>query len=263
MVKIATINILFELDEWEQRRELLAAGLAAEQPDLIGLQEVKMPEDTAGWLGDRLQMPHIYQVLNQPTEKNPNPNTGIAILSRHPFMHQETLALTGQGKVAQRVQVDINGQLWVLCNGHYYWYPGDSPERTVQVQQTLDWLADYPSDSPIVSVGDFNGTPETEAIAKMRQQFTSAYADHHGQEPDYTCPTPLIIRGWRRIWRGLWLKLRYDRRLKPWRGTLDYIFVRNLTVQDCHLILTEPAPQDPKLYPSDHFGLVTTLHWPT
>ena len=44
---------------------------------------------------------------------------------------------------------------------------------------------------PIVAVGDFNGMPETPAIALMRERFTSAYAAIHGQEPEYTCPTPL------------------------------------------------------------------------
>jgi len=40
MVKVATINILFDLKEWIQRRELLVEGLMAEDVDLIALQEV-------------------------------------------------------------------------------------------------------------------------------------------------------------------------------------------------------------------------------
>jgi mRNA deadenylase 3'-5' endonuclease subunit Ccr4 len=59
VVKIVTINILFEMDRWEQRRDLLAAGLKAQQADLIGLQEVKLPEDTSAWLAEQLEMPHV------------------------------------------------------------------------------------------------------------------------------------------------------------------------------------------------------------
>ena len=44
----------------------------------------------------------------------------------------------------------------------------------------------------------------------MRQHFTSAYAAHNGEEPPFTCPTPLSFD-----WE------------KPWRGTLDYLFVNH------------------------------------
>ena len=58
MVKVVTINILFKMKDWAQRRELLLEGLAAEQPDLIALQEVKLPEDTSAWLAERLSLPY-------------------------------------------------------------------------------------------------------------------------------------------------------------------------------------------------------------
>jgi hypothetical protein len=34
---------------------------------------------------------------------------------------------------------------------------------------------------------------------------------------------------------------------------------QHLRVQNCQLILTEPAPNDPTLYPSDHFGIAAEL----
>ncbi len=45
MVKVVTINILFEMEKWVERREFIEEGLAAQQADLIGLQEVKVPEE--------------------------------------------------------------------------------------------------------------------------------------------------------------------------------------------------------------------------
>ncbi|MBW4626095.1 MAG: hypothetical protein KME49_11475 [Brasilonema octagenarum HA4186-MV1] len=40
MVKLVTINILYDMADWEQRRTLLVDGLQAEQADLIALQVV-------------------------------------------------------------------------------------------------------------------------------------------------------------------------------------------------------------------------------
>ncbi len=259
MVKVATINILFDLEEWMLRRELLVSGLAAEQADLIALQEVKLPEDTGAWLAEQLQMPYVYLVPRTNAAGQP-PHDGIAILSRHPFVHQEMLTLQGQGRVAQYVQVRVDGQPFVLCNGHYYWYPGSHPERDAQVQQVIHWLGQLSPELPIVAVGDFNGTPDTSAIALMRQHFQSAYAAHHGQEPEYTCPTPLARRSWQKLLRHTLRNLLANRTLKPWRGTLDYIFVnQHLQVQNCQLILNQPDPNRRTLYPSDHFGIMAEL----
>lgn len=259
MVKVATINILYDLEEWPARRELLVAGLTAVQADLIALQEVKLPEDTSAWLATQLDMPYVYLVPKAvPAEQSPQ--DGIAILSRHPFMRQERLALQGQERVAQYVQVMVQGNPFVFCNGHYYWYPGSHPQRNTQVQQVIDWLEPLATEGPIVAVGDFNGTPETVAIARMRQHFTSAYAAYHGKEPDYTCPTPLARRSWRKLLRHLGRNLLVNHSLKPWRGTLDYIFVNHhLRVQNCQLILNQPAPGSRTLYPSDHFGIMAEL----
>jgi len=258
MVKVITTNMLFELEEWDQRSRLLLNGLAAEQADLIALQEVNLTENTGAWLAEHLGMPYMQTVPFQEVSPHGIPY-GIAILSRHPFMRQETLDLQSQGRFAQYVEIAPANQPLVFCNGHYYWHPGSHPERDRQVQQMLDWLGQLPPNTPAIAVGDFNGTPETSAIALMRQQFTSAYAAYHGQEPDYTCPTPLARRDKRKLLRHIWRNLIVNRTLMPWRGTLDYIFVSHqLRVEDCRLILTKPAPRS-NLYPSDHFGIIANL----
>ncbi|MBD1909407.1 MULTISPECIES: endonuclease/exonuclease/phosphatase family protein [unclassified Leptolyngbya] len=259
MVKVATINILFDLTEWIQRREALADGLAAEKADVIALQEVKLPENTGAWLAEKLDMPYMYLTPKSSPEGHPV-KEGIAILSRYPFVQQDMIALQSQNRVSQYVQITVNEQPLVFCNGHYYWYPGPHPDRDLQVQQVLDWLGQLPSELPVIAVGDFNGTPDTSAIALMRQHFTSAYAAYHGQEPEYTCPTPLVRRNWEKVLWHAWRNLRFNHTLRPWRGTLDYIFInQHLRVKDCQLILNQPAPNSRTLYPSDHFGIVADL----
>lgn len=260
-VKVATINILFEMTEWDRRRELLLEGLTIAQPDLIGLQEVKLPENTSTWFAEQLHMPYVHLVpYNNPAYPS-GPTYGAAILSRHPFIQQATLDLQGQGRLAQYVQIEVEGQPFGFCNGHYYWHPGPSPERMRQIRLLLDWLGELPIEVPLVAVGDFNGTPDTPEITLMREHFVSAYAAHHGHEPEYTCPTPLDKRrSWWRSLQVVLLNLWANRTLKPWHSTLDYIFVnQHLKVQDCQLILTQPAPDNPRLYPSDHFGIAAVL----
>ncbi|MEQ8466954.1 endonuclease/exonuclease/phosphatase family protein [Coleofasciculus sp. E1-EBD-02] len=260
MVKIVTINILFEMDRWEQRRDLLAAGLKAQQADLIGLQEVKLPEDTSAWLAEQLEMPHVYLIPYQKPNQA-QPKYGAAILSRYPFVQQAELDLQGQGRKAQYVQVEVEGKSLILCNGHYFWSPGSSPEREKQIRLLLDWLGKFLPDMPVVAVGDFNASPGTPEISLMQSQFTSAYGAHHGHEPEYTAPTPLW-RGWQRMLHYAISNWKRYGRFRHERGTRDYIFFNQyLRVQDCQLILTEPAPNDSTLYPSDHFGLAAQLEF--
>jgi endonuclease/exonuclease/phosphatase family metal-dependent hydrolase len=96
----------------------------------------------------------------------------------------------------------------------------------------------------------------------MQSRLASTYAAVHGAEPAYTFPTPLprsklaLLRTLAAYWRDIRLS---ELRLKL-RGTLDYIFVNDrLRVAASRLILDRPAPSDPKLYPSDHFGLLAVL----
>lgn len=262
MVKVVTINILFEMDLWERRRQLLVAGLKAQQPDLIGLQEANLQENTAFWLAEQLEMPYVYLVSYQERAYKIGTEYGIAILSRYPFIQQAQLDLQSQGRLAQYVEVKIGDRPLIFCNGHYYWQPGSTPERMKQIQLLIDRLAKLPSEIPIIAVGDFNATPDTPEIRFLKAQFTSAYSIYHGEEPEYTCPTPLLKAN-RSLWRKFALRLMNlytNRTFKPWRGTLDYIFINNhLSVRDCQVILTQPAPDNPHIYPSDHFGIAADL----
>lgn len=63
---------------------------------------------------------------------------------------------------------------------------------------------------------------------------------------------------WRMLERlsGLLLKGTND----SWRGTLDYIFVDGaVRVERCEVAFNRPSPDDERLYPSDHFGLVADI----
>ena len=128
----------------------------------------------------------------------------------------------------------------------------------------LDGLRPFGPETSIVLAGDFNGTPDSPAIVRMRTSFDSAHAIRHGREPDFTYPTPLTSGDRVRsvVTRGL-LRLFTNQPGCSWSGTLDYIFVsRDIEVIDCSLILDQPDETDATLYASDHFGLAATLTLP-
>jgi endonuclease/exonuclease/phosphatase family metal-dependent hydrolase len=262
VVKVVTINILFKTDLWMQRRDLLVKGLAAEEPDIIGLQEVNIKQNVGSWLAKELNMPYIYSTdpyRNPDYDSEPTYNS--TILSRYPFIKQGQLDLQGQGRLAQYVQVKIDNQPLIFANGHYFWEIGPSQKRMQQMQLLVEWLDEFISKMPVIAVGDFNAQPNYPEMAFMREKFASAFAAYRGHEPEYTCPTPLAtvnasIFRMLRFWVGNFL---YNGQFN-WRGTLDYIYINQyLGVADCRVILNQPSPDNPKIYPSDHFGLAADL----
>jgi len=256
---LVTINILVDHSRWKARRNLLAEGLSALQPDIIALQEVSLPHNPAIWLAHELGMEFCYLSPKTGFEAS---REGIAILSRHPFCAQATLDLEGQQRIAQYVQLDIGDQSLVLANTHLYWQPGNSAIRLKQVGLIIRWMQDLPHAMPVIICGDFNGTPETTAVAMMRQHYRSAHEIIHNREPAYTCPTPLPRSTWStlRTLLGFFLLLRPQHLRLDWRGTLDYIFVnQQLLVNDCRVVLDQPSPLNARLYPSDHFGIFANL----
>jgi endonuclease/exonuclease/phosphatase family metal-dependent hydrolase len=175
--------------------------------------------------------------------------------------HHERLDLLSQNRVAQVVRFRINDLYLLLVNGHFFWQPGVSEARQLQIELMLDFLDTQPVEQPVIVCGDFNGVPGTPAIERMRQYFDSAHNIVHKREPGYTAPTPLpkpkhiLLRT-----LIMWLLRMRPKPDPKWRGTLDYIFVDpRLQTQDCKVVFNQPADNNPDIYPSDHFGLWATI----
>lgn len=257
-ITVATLNLLNDLTQWPDRAPLVVDELRRLQPDLIALQEVALPANNAQWLADQVGG---YSIYLSPKAGKHGRREALAILSRLPVESHETLPLGRQGRVAQRVIVRHDQAPWEFVNTHLYWSLFDDATRLEQVQRLLAWL---PSDRPTIVCGDFNAQPHYAAIAAVRRRFDSAHVVANGREPDYTCPTPLhrgpgAHQAARRTALHLGGML-FRRSAEPWRGTLDYIFIdRAVQVRHCRVAFHQPAPHNPRLYPSDHLGLTATL----
>ncbi len=256
-LRVVTLNILNDLTDWGRRGPLIVDGLRALGPDVIALQEVTLPEDNAGWIAARLGG---YEVLLAPFSGKRGASEALAILSRLPVESVERLEFGRQGRVAQQVRLRQGGVTWTVANAHLHHSLYDDRTRRAQARRLADWL---PAGEPVVVCGDFNALPHYRAIGHMRARFACAHSVHHGA-PRPTFPTALDRGpGARHRLRAASLQavgLARHRRLQPWQGTLDYIFVDpSVTVLNCQRALDAPAEGDPRLYPSDHMALVADL----
>ncbi len=267
---LVTINILNDLSIWDQRGPLLVEQLIALDADLIALQEVSMQGESsnAHWVAEQLNLHRENQEKTPPYEIFLCPKTGafkhkegIAILSRLPVKHHESLDLLSQNRVAQMIRFRVESCELLLVNGHFFWGPGVSEERQEQVELLLDFLDTQPVEHPVIICGDFNGVPDTPAIERMRQYFDSAHKIVHKEEPEFTCPTPMPNSGRVKLRNtAAWLLRMRPKSDPDWRGTLDYIFVDpRLQTQDCRVVFNQPADDNPEIYPSDHFGLFAAI----
>ena len=257
-LSLVTFNLLNKPSRWHERRELVLTELRALNPDVIALQEVALPHNNARWLAEQLGG---YSVHTSPKTGALAGHEAIATLSRLPVEDCRTLALGSQSRVAQVVNVRMGNRVVAVANGHFMFHVYDHIKRTQQVQRVLTWLRLAAGQHPIVACGDFNATPDMRTIQVMKESFASAHEAFHGHEPEFTCPTPLVYsldsvrKGLSRVGNFL-----LSRQVEPWRGTLDYIFVDdNFHVHACEVVLNQPSPRDPTLYPSDHVGLYAEL----
>ncbi len=255
---LVTFNLLNKPSRWQDRRELVLAELRALNPDVIALQEVSLPHNNARWLAEQLggYTAHISPKTGALAERE-----AVALLSRLPVDDCRTISLGSQSRVAQLVRLRVEDRSIAIVNGHFMFHVYDHIKRTQQVQRVLTWLRLEAGSMPMIACGDFNATPDMRTIQVMKESFASAYEARHGREPEYTCPTPLVYQ-FDSMRKGLSRIGNYflSRRVEPWRGTLDYIFVDdNFRVHECDVVLNRPSTNDATLYPSDHVGLCARL----
>lgn len=240
MIKVITLNLRYTANRWQERFPMIIDLLHAEQPDFIGLQEVSLKVQQAHLIQGALNYlntnhPYKLRVANDTFEPAILAN---AILSRYPIINHERLCLPHNFRIAQRIVVHINGTVLNIANTHLHHKPYNNESiRLPQMKAVVDWLNQQTSER-IILIGDFNARPESETVDYARQSFQSAYHTIHGHEPKKTFPTPLI-----------------DKDFKP--RTIDYVFFNNnfLKVTHAKLVGNQPHPDDPTLYPSDHFGV--------
>lgn len=242
---VATLNIRNLADRWPERLPLLLADMAALQPDLLGLQEVIYPMQQDRVIGSAGE--GRYGVLRGWAGR---PEYGNSLLVREPLAAAPVERLDlGLGRSALRATVRLDGgsDLQIVVT-HLHHEVDGANERDQQAAQLLEWLDAAPVTQTQVVVGDFNAIPTERASERMRAAgYRSAYAEANGSDPAVTWPSGIQAPG-------------MDTDGEP--SCLDYIWVRgDVRVASARLVFDRPDPDDPTLYPSDHFGLSAHLEF--
>jgi endonuclease/exonuclease/phosphatase family metal-dependent hydrolase len=240
---VATLNILNLADRWPERLPLILADMAALQPDLIALQEVVyvMQQDRLiGAAGEGR-----YEAIRGWAGR---PEFGNSLLVRSPLAAHDPERLDlGLGRSALRADMDLpGGSSALIVVTHLHHLGADEAARDEQTAALIDWLEQAATHPATIAMGDFNADPGEPTYARMHAAgFRSAFAEANGQDPAVTWPSGLQAPA-------------MDTDGVP--ECLDYIWVRGeVRVLSARLAFDRPDPEDPTLYPSDHFGISATL----
>jgi endonuclease/exonuclease/phosphatase family metal-dependent hydrolase len=240
---VATLNIRNLADRWFERLRLLLPDMAALQPDVMGLQECVYPlqqDRVIGAAGEG-----HYSIVRGWSGR---PEYGNSLLVRRPLAPRDVERIDlGHNREAHRAVVALpSGAKVLVAVTHLHHVPADEDVRLEQAGALVDWLAGGPATDARVVVGDFNAEPIERAYARMVEGgYVSAHQLANGREPDVTWPS------------GLQAPM-IDDDGEP--GCLDYVWVSGaVRVESCRLVFDRPDPDDPALFPSDHFGLSAHL----
>ena len=257
--RAATLNIWSRFGPWEERLVAIRDGLRELAPDILGMQEVlRIPDmDQAALVSEGFD----YEIAWGQSSENHGFPTGNAILSRWPITKREVIALPTGGSDEQRSIVFAElaspfGAVPVFCT-HLNWKLDHGHIRQLQVKALTAAVARLaPIDRfPPIVMGDFNAEPDADEIRYMRGLTGLGgdcvyFADSFGIAGD---GSPGATFSKRNPFAG---PLREPER------RIDYVFVRGPDDSQRGEPTEAAVCFDQAhggTFPSDHFGVITTI----
>ncbi len=187
-----------------------AAMIAAQHPDVVGLQEVDVHWDTrsdfvdeARDLADRLHMRAFFGPIYDLPGTNPGDprrQYGVAILSRYPIWYARNYEITRLSTQDPNptpqpapgfpgVLLNVRGALVQVYDTHLD-YRADPAVREAQVADMLAILHAHPGQKLLL--GDFNAEPDAAELAPLWGPLVDVLAEVPGAaKPTYPAITPV------------------------------------------------------------------------
>jgi endonuclease/exonuclease/phosphatase family metal-dependent hydrolase len=262
-MRVLTMNIFAHHRGWDDRRRVLAAGLADFNPDIAAFQEA-ITTDGYDQVTDILGSG--YHVFHQ--DGRSDDGVGASIASRWPIevvrqadlqIHKRPYPSGWIGLTVVEIAVPEPIGPVLLVHHKPTWQSGAEHEREAQaltsariVEEILDG-----GERHVVLAGDFDATPDAASIRfwtgcqsldGTSVYYQDAWAAVHGDAPGHTFTPENGIRSAR--WRP-----------RPGRR-IDYVMVRcgdhgaALDIERCELAFDRPVDG---VWASDHFGVVADL----
>ncbi len=284
LVKVMTYNVMCPFclnsdhpdwpQDWATRVPMVRDTIARFDPDLIGVQETFTPDPSVDMLGDITATGGVYGSLfyiKKPTDQTTDLGDSFetysdaAVLyrkSRFDVLDQGAIWLSPTPDLAfsngfatggqfprlifwARLNDKLANRTFVMASTHF---DNNTPSQKLSAPLALQRFGPMAQQEPVVFVGDFNSTPDTEAYAILDKgvdgkggfQFTNAFD---------------VAVKW---------QVDSNRTPKPDYGLanrIDHLWLAGatFTVPEWHVDLH--AYGDLQMWPSDHDPMVAWIRW--
>ncbi|MBX3223354.1 MAG: endonuclease/exonuclease/phosphatase family protein [Labilithrix sp.] len=255
MVRVMTLNLRHDSDQWERRFALIADEIARLDPDIIGLQEIEIADDQANRLNALIAKRghakyHIY-AKRKSGLRGFFTGEGVGVMSRWPIVekHHED---TGEMRVSVLARVKHpSGGFIDVANTHLDHRGGAEGDarRDDQARQTLDLVNRNDDCWPTVLTGDMNATENAPALVRFKNAgFADSYRVVHGADTPKTGNTSSVA-------------LREGAFQQNPKKRIDFVLGRGAggrTVSAVDSLVCLKNHDAKGFYPSDHFAVMTT-----
>ena len=171
---VMTLNI-WNVNEWESRRDAIVAWVDEVQPDVLALQEVNRTEELcqATWIAERTGM---IATFGKAADRASG-EFGNAVLTSLPVLDSRIDTLTDAGSGNQprgmtTVVVSVAGRQTSVSSTHLSYLFQEGWVRERQVRDIAAIVAEVSADTaegfPPIVCGDFNATPESTEIRFLK-----------------------------------------------------------------------------------------------
>jgi len=264
-LRVLSINIWNRQGAWEHRRRLLAEGIAALDPDVIGVQEVihgtrgqdQVEELATGWR-DAGGPQEVFTAFAGAWAYENGDQFGNAVLSRYPIRESKAFQLpTRDARTLLFSRVETPSGMLPFFVTHLSWKFDEGTLREDQVLASARRIMENAeeSDLPAIFVGDLNAAPDATEIRFLRGLHSLERTSIHFSDCFERCGAGDGFTFFPSENPGAGLTLEAPRRI-------DYVLVRGPDANGRGLPVSAKVVLDQvveidgaKVAPSDHFGV--------
>jgi len=245
--RVATLNLERSEKRWEERRELIVQELGNLKPDLLALNEVWLPIQTAQWLQDRAKAEFgiSYYLLQQPRADKASHPEAEGLLTLLPVLQQSHRFFFARDTVTLVARLEIERRLVDVYVTHLYPARHEESLRVAQVKELLAWIHERNDVDETIICGDCNAALDNDSMKSMAEHFRPTQTEPTAFTPLREIDGEPSHADWER----------FDR-------CIDFIWVsKSIRVLKSGRCFDKPLAADETLWPSDHVGVWADLEF--